>query len=351
MMMHAHMSDEEIMIARGHHLAEHHSLAPPSAFTKGPRFSEMSHTASDPPSPRRPPPELIRTPQPKPERMLKDPFPWEAGGGGKPSADRPDRFRTLQFDMNVRAKNLAISHDHTSVSYRGSGYGGFVLTQQPLKRKHYGRFFEIVVEEVDATRWRDGLGIGLASKSNAKDRALQPDVLANLEGYACEILPESWLIGYDGRAKLKGLSRYLRGKELPGGMWRATDLRPGDIISFLATPEGHMVFFHNANPVYYVTNTDIPWMATLHGVVDLDGCTKSIHVLDGTAITKEVENAMLRLKEHDPLFRPPRPESPGLQGRSPSPSTLSPQSGLSPQRDLSPQRGRGSMIALRHALG
>eukprot|EP00747_Dinoflagellata_sp_TGD_P162800 gnl/TRDRNA2_/TRDRNA2_180793_c0_seq1.p1 gnl/TRDRNA2_/TRDRNA2_180793_c0~~gnl/TRDRNA2_/TRDRNA2_180793_c0_seq1.p1 ORF type:complete len:386 (-),score=61.62 gnl/TRDRNA2_/TRDRNA2_180793_c0_seq1:103-1260(-) len=247
----------------------------------------------DPHSPRRPAPtrEQVRE-QRSPRSTLtsprspKDRSPWSAGMGGIRSAEEPDPDRSLHWDGHFRAWNLRLSPDLTSISCRQQAFGGFAVSHEPLARVHLGRYFEVQIEEVDISRWGDGLGIGIVLEPALQ---LKPDRTGVCEGFACEQMPNSWLLGYDGRAKLQGESRLLRGSELPLGMWRPRQLRVGDVVGLLATEESGLMLFVNEKLHYNCQSCGFPVRGVYHAVVDLDGCTKSLHLRDvNSVIPKEV---------------------------------------------------------------
>jgi len=142
-----------------------------------------------------------------------------------------------------------------------------------------------LIEESNASRWSDGLGIGVAV-IESRDAALTKVKNAErvIQGFAYELIPESWLLGYDGRAKFRGLSRYVQVTEMAQGMWRPNELKAGDIVGLLATADGHLMLFVNEELRYFVMCGDIPWKKQVCAVLDLDGCTQSVHLLDTNGV-------------------------------------------------------------------
>lgn len=244
--------------------------------------------------------------------------------------------RSFKFDSLWKSQTVRLSSDQTSVMYCHSGYGGFVTSEVPLRKRAFGRFFEIRIEDSNVERWNDGFAIGLVrrplpnnplagGKHDPTPRTpphLQPEVLRRTRlgldlpgafdparpfeagvGYACEVMAESWMLGYDGRAKLKGVSRHFRGEsELPAGPWRPSDLAAGDVVGLLATPESQLMLFINDQLRVCVSVPDLPGRAPLHVALDVDGCTRSIHLLDsdGEPSKKILDESKRFKQEHVP---------------------------------------------------
>lgn len=214
-----------------------------------------------------------------PKAKGKDP--WEPDGGGTPSEKVPDKTRSLHFDEEFKARTVRLSRDHTSCSWRGQDFGGFIISKQPLcKYGTDGRWFEIKIEDVETSRWSDALGIGVCVHPSGNPAVKVDKTTKAFEGPACELLPESWLLGYDGIAKLCGKSRYFQEAELPMGMWRPRELECGDIVGLFVTCDGHMMLFVNEQLRYFVPHCNVPWSKRLYAVVDLDGCTQAVHILN-----------------------------------------------------------------------
>lgn len=244
-----------------------------------------------------------------PKASLQELEPWDEGSFGKTSAPCLDKERSIWFDNKIKSPKIRVSPDWTSATFRNMSYGGFVMSATPLRRREVGRYFEIVIEEVD-DRWNDGLGIGVCM-SHSSDILLSKDATTTLDGFAYEVMPKSWLLGYDGRAKLCGASRYLRGKEIPNGMWRPNQLRVGDVVAILVTQDGHMLQFVNGDLVYYVMSCGMPWRADLHAVLDLDGCVTSVHLVDiNGAPRKNVLRTLQSIRESEAQVRRTDSEAP-----------------------------------------
>mmetsp|Transcript_11583 Transcript_11583/g.26417 ORF Transcript_11583/g.26417 Transcript_11583/m.26417 type:complete len:374 (-) Transcript_11583:77-1198(-) len=235
------------------------------------------------------------------------PDPWVEGGGGTLSAKRPDRERSMLFDGLWKSDAVQLSADRTIASIRnqrpGNDFGGFVLSQQPLARKPSGRYFEVKIEESDTSRWTDGLGIGVAVIAS-KDEVLlkKKNTERCIEGFAYELLPESWLIGYDGRAKFCGNTRFFQGSELPRGFWRPSELSAGDVLGLLVLAEGHMMLFVNKELRVFVRCGEISWKKPICAVVDVNGCTKTVHLMDNNGHPDSETMAIVRA-----VTKPPGP--------------------------------------------
>jgi len=274
------------------------------------------------PSPRRPPPDFsIFT---KTERQVQaarkhkelmalcakglqdepeiDPEPWEPGGIGTLSEEKPNPAFSIHFDTKWKAKGVRFSPDETTATWRNASFGGFAVSAQPLKKKHCGRWYEVRIEEANASRWSDGLGIGVCHHPS-KDKTLSKDIMGNyepVEGLACENLTSSWLMGYDGRAQICSFSRYLKGDELPKGMWKPSALRQGDVVGVLVTQDGHLLLFVNEELVYLVPGCNIPWNKDLFACIDLDGSTQTVHLLDTNGFpSQKVLQGVARIREDE----------------------------------------------------
>lgn len=207
--------------------------------------------------------------------------PWEPGGCGVQSAANPDKHRSLHFSLKWRCRTLRLSPDQSSASWRKAECGGFALSAQPVQRNGHQRWFEVRVEEVDPSRWTDGLGVGLSLHPTI-ETSVKADRAGSFEGLAYEVLPKCWLLGYDGRAHLSGDARHLTAAEIPNGMWRPRELEAGDVVGLLATKDGVLMLFVNEVLKYKVAGCDWKWGDPLHVALDLDGCTKSVHLLDAS---------------------------------------------------------------------
>lgn len=219
--------------------------------------------------------------------------PWETGE--KPKGPTPGR--SLTFDTKWKARTIRIAPDLAHASWCHFDYGGFALSAQRAQRKNLGRWFEVGIDVVETGKWSDGLGIGFAVHPVWSTRLLPS---ASLEGFACELLPQSWLIGYDGCVKLCGETRYLVDAEFPNGSWKPSELRPGDVVGLLSTQEGHLMLFVNQQLRIGVPNCRVPWAQNLFAVVDIDGCTKALHFLDtnGQPSTKVLRAAATWRRNH-----------------------------------------------------
>lgn len=218
---------------------------------------------------------------------LRELQPWEHGGIGIPSEAEPNPRRGLHFDETWRSKDVTLSPDLTSVSVTGKRYGGFALSSEPLKRPAIGRWFEVSIELTEPDRWTDGLGVGFAVASSPALR-VEPDALGEVDvvqGFVSEVMPLSWMIGYDGRTKCCGKTTLLKGRHLPRGMWKPAVLEPGDTIGVLSPPDGRLMLFVNGILRYDVEGCNVPWGTHhLRAAVDLDGCTKAVHLLDSNGV-------------------------------------------------------------------
>eukprot|EP00928_Gymnodinium_smaydae_P018362 TRINITY_DN16991_c0_g5_i1.p1 TRINITY_DN16991_c0_g5~~TRINITY_DN16991_c0_g5_i1.p1 ORF type:complete len:329 (-),score=85.23 TRINITY_DN16991_c0_g5_i1:32-1018(-) len=219
-----------------------------------------------------------RIPQKAPALPKPSPDPWEEGGVGERSAESTEG-RGFFFDPSFRSRHVQLSPDQASASVRGQLLGGFAVSSQVLKRQPFGRWFELRIEECDPSRWSDGLGIGVAAHPS-KEETLQADACLSYEGFACDQLKQSWMFGYDGRAKLAGVSRLLLGPEFPLGVWKPSELVPGDTVGVLVTREGHMLLFQNQKLRYLVSAAKVPWNVELHACLDLEGSSVSVRLLD-----------------------------------------------------------------------
>lgn len=226
-----------------------------------------------------------------------------------PTPESDERL-SLHFDSDWKAKTLQISPDHSCASWRKFRFGGFALSQEPLRKQVVGRWFEVQIEEMDTSRWSDGLGIGICRKPARESLRMQMDTFGNLEGFACELLPDHWMLGYDGdRAKIRGQTRYLTGAEMPGGRWKPADLREGDIVGVLITPDGHMLLFVNEELTIFAQSCeglDETWKSKVFVALDLDGCIKTVKLLETNgAITSKVMQAHARFREAEHNARLP----------------------------------------------
>lgn len=244
-------------------------------------------------------------PRPTTAAKLEEVMPWNGCGSTMHSEPEPDEGSgkaLLSFDAEWKAKSIQLSPDHRSASWARHPYGGLALSFEVVKKQVIGRFFEVEIDESDTSRWSDGLGIGVAMKPS-KDAIMHlMDIQGRFEGYACELLPFSWLLGYDGgRAKLCGQTRYLTGGEMPRGLWRPSELRSGDVIGLLITPEGHMLLFVNEElrvMAQHCEGLDKHWMKPLVAAIDLDGCTKTVHFLATNGMpSRKVMVAHARFRE------------------------------------------------------
>lgn len=224
--------------------------------------------------------------RPRPEIKLPKP---SLPGIGPPSGDKndvpsfwdhdgtPDPNSTLYFDRFRKSRSIRVSPDNRFATYRGQPFGGFIVGFQVLAKTPAGRYFEVRIEETDVGRWSDGLGIGFTTHFGESFPKLDPE---KYESFACESLPQSWLVGYDGRAQLQGKTRFLKGSDFPKGPWKPSELLVGDVLGVLATEEGHIVLFVNGEHRLTAPFAGIPWRPNLYAVVDLDGCTRTVQMLD-----------------------------------------------------------------------
>eukprot|EP00927_Polykrikos_kofoidii_P043920 TRINITY_DN38013_c0_g1_i1.p1 TRINITY_DN38013_c0_g1~~TRINITY_DN38013_c0_g1_i1.p1 ORF type:complete len:365 (-),score=52.06 TRINITY_DN38013_c0_g1_i1:215-1243(-) len=270
-------------------------------------------------SPRRPYPELDvskfkpQPPDPKQEAIeLKqtldavDPDPWVRGAGGTQSEDMPSETRYFLFDLFYKSQDIRLSPDLTTATFRHRPFGGWVLAQNKLHKKPHGRWFEVRIEEQANSRWSDGLGIGFARHPEGDPRVTSDK--GAFKGFAYETIPECWMIGYDGRAILKGIKRIIKGSEVRNlnvgiDMWKPSELRCGDMVAVLATPEGHLLLFVNRVLRYYVRFCGVPWNVHVHPIIDLDGCTITVHLTDSLEPCNDVLMQLSELKAEDTCFR------------------------------------------------
>jgi len=273
--------------------------------SSGENETKLDHLVTYEHSPRKPAPQvpewqdanLTWTPPTKADKV-KDVLnqlgsdPWQPGGCGILSAIGLEHDRELHLDPLWRSHNLRLSPDRSSATIRGQRFGGFAVSSEVLSRKPHGRWFEVIIEEVDNSCGTSGLGIGV-SECTSRDAALSLARMKSseqvLEGYAYELLPKSWLLGYDGRAKICGLDRSFQEYEMPQGSWHPEQLQQGDVVGLLVTCEGHMMLFVNEQLRCFVRDSGIPWKGQMCAVVDLDGCTRSIHLVGNNGVpTKAV---------------------------------------------------------------
>lgn len=205
-------------------------------------------------------------------------YPWEEGGIGEPSAAKRDPER-LHFEEVLLGRSVHLSPDLVSATIRGKSYGGFAISDQRLKRRPFGRWFELRVEEADASRWSDGLGLGVCAHPH-EDHSLRPDGNGAYEGLLCDQLHQSWLVGYDGRSKVHCVSRLLLGPEMPAGAWQPNELMAGDVLGVLTTRQGDLLLFVNETLRVMLRGCGIPWDKHLHVAMDLEGSTQSVRLLD-----------------------------------------------------------------------
>jgi hypothetical protein len=183
-------------------------------------------------------------------------------------------------------------------------FGGCVVAQQVLKKSPSGRFFQVIIEEIDdeeilfdgkvERRWANGMGIGFTTHPG--DHTFPRLDADSYQTYACESLPQSWLVGYDGRAVLQGKARFLKGSNLPQGPWKPADLVVGDRVGILATEEGHILVFVNDEHRVLVPYAEIPWRPNLFPCIDLDGCTLTVSLVDEN--TEKIPNHIADVKAH-----------------------------------------------------
>lgn len=245
---------------------------------EGEQVSFVPLPPSEEPTPRRPAPELV--PVSRVSTASKDPAclaPWELDEAKDLCLATFDPRRGFHFDFRWRSRHVRLSPDRTSASCTGKLWGGFLLSKEALRQPYTGRWFEVRIDEV-SSKWPDGLGIGLAMFP--QEGSLPMTGKGEFEGYACELLPRSWMLGYDGRAKICGQSRYIREREMPAGAWKPADLQVGDVLGVLSTRDGDLFLFVNRELKYHCPACGIPWNTELHACIDLDGCTPSISILD-----------------------------------------------------------------------
>lgn len=190
---------------------------------------------------------------------------------------KPDPSSTLHFDRFRKSPLVQVSPDLRFATCRNQPFGGFIVGFHPLVKTPAGRYYEVRIEETEVGRWSDGLGIGFTTHVGEKFPKIDPD---KYESFAHESLNESWLVGYDGRAQIKGKTRFLKGSDFPRREWRPSELLVGDVLGVLATEEGHIVLHVNGEHRLTVAFASIPWRPKLYPVIDLDGCTKTVQILD-----------------------------------------------------------------------
>lgn len=213
----------------------------------------------------------------------------------------------LNFDRFRKAKTVQLSPDLRYATVRGQMFGGCVVAQQVLKKTWAGRFYEVIIEEVDdeeilfdgklERRWANGMGIGFTTHPG--DHTFPKLDHENYQTFAHESLPQSWLVGYDGKAVLQGKARFLKGNNLPKGVWKPCDLVVGDKVGILATEEGHILVFVNDEHRVVVPYAEVPWRPNLWPCIDLDGCTLTVSLCDRNAgsvpdYVTEVKSAVCR---------------------------------------------------------
>lgn len=195
------------------------------------------------------------------------------------------------------------------------------MTTEKLQRKPHGRYFEVIIEEVDESALHAGFGIGVCLHPNTDKDLKRP--VGGFEGNASEVLKHSWLIGYNARVELCGVSKYLKGAELvalPGRKkedkaethWTPRQLVPGDTVGVMCTPEGAMMVYVNGRIRYNREKCGVPFAKDLYAVIDLDGYIKSVHVGDtsGTLENYHVhERNRLRIEIMAKQLRPHRTEA------------------------------------------
>jgi len=228
-------------------------------------------------------------------RPRRDPEPWEA------DEDRSkEPHGSIWFDLNWKARTVALSPDQRSASWKNSSYGGFLTSAQMLRKTVYGRFFEVCIEQKDPM-WSDGFGIGLGVHPSLSSN-LEADLGGFYEGLAWESMPHSWMLGYDGRVKLQQSSRYLTSREMLGGRWQASKLQLGDRVGLLATHDGHLMLFVNDQLTYLVSYCEIPWANNppMHALIDLDGSIRAVQLMDRNGIPgPEILNFLGDLRERE----------------------------------------------------
>jgi len=244
---------------------------------------------------------------PRATRKKEEIKPWDRSGANDAAEElEPDEKTVLHFDNFWKAKTVKLSPDHVCASWSKFPYGGMVMSLEPIRKQVIGRYFEILVDESDSSRWSDGLGIGIAMKPSKEALRYHMNHVGQFEGFACELLEKSWLLGYDGgRGKFCGQTRYLTGGEMRNGVWRPKDLRAGDLVGLLVTPDGHMLLFVNEElrvMAQSCEGLDKMWTRQVHAVLDLDGCTKSVHFLNTNGMpSRKVQllHAEYREAEHN----------------------------------------------------
>jgi len=229
--------------------------------------------------------------------MSSTPVVWDNDG-------QPNPCSTLCFDRFRKAKTVQLSPCLRYATVRGQMFGGCVVGKQILKKTPSGRYFEVIVEEIDdeeilfdgkvEKRWGNGMGIGFTTHPG--DHTFPKLDADSYQTYACESLPESWLVGYDGRAVLQGQARFLKGNNLPRGPFKPSDLVAGDKVGILATEEGHILVFINDEHRVLVPYAEIPWRPNLFACIDLDGCTLTVSIVDNN--TEAIPNHIADTKSN-----------------------------------------------------
>jgi len=225
-------------------------------------------------------------------------------------SEHDEPWEVIRFDPDWKSSTIDLLEEHRVASWSLSMHGGMAMSRQMVRRSAIGRYFEVQIDFTDDAVWSDGLGIGVAVKAG-KGASQNLAGVSNLtQGYACELLPLSWLVGYDGtRAKICGYTRYLTNAEMPQGLWRPSQLQSGDILALLVTESGTMMLFVNdvlRVIVQHCEELDRQWKGQLHAVIDLDGCTRSVRFLDTNGLpSREVSLLYASLKQAENAARPP----------------------------------------------
>jgi len=264
-----------------------------------------------------------------PQPLLDDrPLPWETDGGGEPSEHKLNPSRTVAFSKLYRSSNTRLSPDQASATTRGQDFGGFLVCDQKMIRKGLlGRWFELRIEEVDARKWTDGLGVGFLRHHpsansvwvNTEDKN-HGEAHGHFEGLACEIFADGWLIGYDGRIRKHGIWRYLKEDELIGGPWRPSQLQAGDTLALLVTSEGELALFVNNEVRYWVKDAQVPFRSDIFPVLDLDGSTTSVHIVDSNGSPNEKALADLGRVRDEQAAEKERARLPKMSSRRGTPA-------------------------------